>query len=327
MAWAEFFAELGVNADILTVKKFVSALGEVPLTAAAAITALAGIEYGFMNMTSNALDAAMGFKTFGYETGMSAGMLQRWTFASQQLGASAGSAKSAIMGIQSAIAQAELGNPAALGAFARLGVNFREKDPFKILEQLAANYGRYDAGKERILLGQISVPADMMGILAASYKQRQDLLSRAPAMNEGEIESFAKMKNELSELARVVSRDFNPVLEQLIPAMKKFAVVIAELLKTIGPFLLHTATGVASNFQAVANGDFGRKFHENLRNEFSLPKLPTLGAETGMMSNPELNLVQHIYSTSDPEEVARFSTNYVKRSILSATKNSFNGGY
>jgi hypothetical protein len=144
MTIAELFVEIGVKGA----EKAISGLGKIKDGVAgiaesslAANAALAGIIYGLQRMTLMSADTGMELQRFGNLTGLSTDSLQRWQFALRQSGVSAEETAGSIKGVQSAIADMQLGKgpPGGIGIIAQYTGGFDKNqinDTFYVMDKL-----------------------------------------------------------------------------------------------------------------------------------------------------------------------------------------------
>lgn len=144
MTVADLFINIGIKGgnkvgDTLTgVHK---GLGEVKSMSLEAKAGILAVVYGLEKFMSESAHMGMSLKQFSEFTGLSTDALQRWQYAARQSGVEAGEVTGSIKGIQSAIAQMQLGKgpPGGIGMIAHFTGGFdknKMNDTFYMMEKL-----------------------------------------------------------------------------------------------------------------------------------------------------------------------------------------------
>lgn len=318
MKIGELFVRLGVQADTFTVKDFASAIGQIPVSAAAAVTALAGTSMGFLDLTRHTLDLANNLSLFRAETGLSADELQRWQAVAKQVGMSGDVVTQSIMGITNALAQIRLGHGESLMPFGRLGVDIRGKDAFDILKQIGQNSSRLSPEVARTLMGQLGVSPEMMRIFALGPGQFNKMAAIGPSLRDNDIQAMQEFQAELGRFNIIVERSFVPALTAIEPYMADLAEVLGDVIVLLGK----GAGGALKFIHTITSKD--------PRIQEWIESTSTQSFEAYKRTHPvhvETNVTQNIHSTADPNEVARIAEEHYLREKTKAAKSLDNGGY
>lgn len=203
----EFFAEIGLKGDKLanlSVRDLIEGFGDLK----AATVAEIGVLRQFKEIATDAFEAASAMKTFEAETGLSAQQLQKWTIAGQQVGISAETVTSSIMGIQRGLAAIRLGG-GDTGAYTQWGIDPRRSgfNPFAVLEQVSA---RLRSGMDRSLASSLAarmgVSPEMFRLLEMTNRERERRSSLVRGIGPAEEEAFAAGAQALKEFGLVLKQ-------------------------------------------------------------------------------------------------------------------------
>lgn len=323
MKIGELFVRLGVESDTPKVRDFASALANIPLTAASAVTAMAGVSFGFFELTKHTLDLSNNLSMFRDETGLSIDELQRWQAVAKQVGISTDSVTQSIMGIANAQAQIRLGNGASMLPFGRLGIgNVLGKSPFQILEQIGQNYKRLNPNDARALMGQLGISPEMMRILSLSSGQFSHMASIGPSLGSADVAAMQDFQRELGRFNVIVEKSFVPALTAVEPYMADLAEVLADIIVLIGK----GAGGLLSVLHVMRSKD--PRINDWIRSPSNL------SFEQWKRANPQVanvSVTQNIHSSADAEEVANITINgvvkHVTRAMTRTAQQLDNTGY
>jgi hypothetical protein len=224
----EFFVRLGVDAETVKVKDFVSSIGELPVKAAAGIAALAGISLSITHMANDAMDAAAAFGAFEAQTGLSAQELQRWQNIAVQANVSAETVTSSVSSLQRQLSDIRMGR-GNISPFQILGIDPRQ-DAFKVIDQLRARVKGMDRPTATNLISQMGLTPDMMQVLTLSDAKFKEFGRTVSGMSPKAVQEFARLKLELTKLKlelhelmfkaiAVLLPIINPLIHTIFPAM------------------------------------------------------------------------------------------------------------
>lgn len=256
----EFFVTLGVKADTYTVKDFTKAIGDIPLSVAGAISALAAIDLTFLSLTSKALDMSNSLGMFRSETGLSTQELQKWQNAARQFGVQGDTVSSSIKGIENSIVQlTRFGNTGVAQAFGRLGIQAGPgRNPFQVLMDLRDKYRKMDKGYMASLLPQIGVSPEMMRLFELSPERFNKAMSAPPAFNNDSMRAMEDLQQQLAVLNNTVMVSFVQVLKELEPYMGDLTKALVSLVEILGGTVIKTAGFWAQQFnQEQGKGALG----------------------------------------------------------------------
>lgn len=322
MKIGELFVQLGVTADTFTVRDFSKAIGDIPISVASAITAITGLGIGLFELTKSTLDISNNLGIFRSETGLSIIELQRWQAVAKQVGVSGDVVAQSIIGINNALAQIRLGHGEALLPLGRLGVDIRGKNAFQILQEIGKNSQRMDAGVATALMSQLGISPQMMRLFQLSPGQFNKMASVGPVIDEEQMKAMQDLQVAFGNFSIMVEKSFVPALTALEPYLKDLAEVLGVLISGAGM----SAKGYgasASLINEVRKQGGISDFLENLSNSMLTPEM----LHNQRFVRNEFNHTQNIYSTADPEEVARIAKENFTREKTKASKQFNNGGY
>ncbi len=318
----ELKIRLGLDADTFKVKDFVHSIGEVPVTVAAAISSLAGMSMGFLDLTRDTLSLSNNLSMFRAETGLSTQELQRWQAVAKQVGMSNETVTQSILGINNALAQIRLGHGEALLPLGRLGVDARGKNAFQILEEIGKNSQKMSPNVATALMGQLGISPEMMRIFSLGPGQFSKMASVAPLINEEEMRSMQNLQAALAHFSMTIEKEFVPVLKEIEPYLS----TMAELMGALFGKVAKPAVNVLGSDLKMLNDV--RKTDPAAFSRDMAMLIWTIGrAITPKAMDVTVNSTNNITSTADPEEVARIANEHHKRSLTTAAKQFDNGGY
>lgn len=206
MKIGEFFVQLGVKADITTVKKFASAIGEMSVETAAAIVAIGAIEYRLLELARQTMDTAIKFGIFQSETGLSAQELQRWQMVAQRVGVSTESVAGTIKTLQKNLVGLRYGG-GNYRPFAMLGISPVGKDPVQILYELHNKIKTFPRDYFAYWSGQMGVADEMLRVLELSDQKFNEFMNHAHGLTPRTQAEFEKLKETLTGIGQTI-RDF-----------------------------------------------------------------------------------------------------------------------
>jgi hypothetical protein len=243
MQIGEFFVRLGVDAETMKVKDFVSSIGEIPVKAAVGIAALAGISFSIKEMAGDAMDAAVAFQAFEAQTGLSSQELQTWQKVALQANVSAESVTGSVSSLQRQLAEIRMGR-GNISPFQILGIDPRQ-DAFKVIDQLRARVKGMDRPTATNLIAQMGLTPDMMQVLTLSEEKFRAFSHTVTGMSPKQVAAFQKLKLELVKLKMEIHDTFFRALGNILP-------LILPLLQTILPKLAGFLENIVSSLQMLA---------------------------------------------------------------------------
>lgn len=327
MTIGEIFIKLGFKADTFTLRDFGRSLADLPVKALGAVGSIAGVSFELINLVSRAMDAAQGFSIFSAQTGLSSKELQKWQNVAEQVGVSGETVKGAILGINNALGSIRTGRgQAALMAFGQLGIDWRGRTVYQILDQLRQRAGRMDPQIVTQWLGGLGVSPEMMRLFRMPQKQFAQFAGAAGVMSEKDIEAAANFKRSLTALALMIEHS-------VVPLMTRFAEIVDGLNKALKPWLdkevsdLGRVMGMSQNdwndVKSFMNPTSRQSFVTGL-SPWNLLQAIRAGGVPEQAGDMTLN--QYIYSTATPEQVGRHAAEEATRQRVLAAKHFGNGG-
>jgi hypothetical protein len=309
----ELFVQLGVKADTFTVKDFSRAIGNLPLSIASALTALTGMNLGFIALTSHTLDMANNLSLFRSETGLSTDTLQRWQQTAAKVGVSGDAVTNSILGISNAIVQiTRFGAAGPAIAFGRLGISdWATKDPFQLLTELRSRYKTMDPNEFRAYAQQIGVGPELTRVFDMSPGKFNASMSSGPAMSNRDLQTMADFQVALAAFTLEVQKDFVPVLIQLTPVMADLAKALGWVIQNFGGFAVSEIQGA----KVMVNDP--KQYAQNLGTVFGF-----LVDEMKRVNPNALTvaITQHLVGTGNSAEDHRKGAEHLTRELTRAVK-------
>jgi hypothetical protein len=237
----EFFVTLGVDAETLKLKDFVSSIGEIPLKAVAGIAALAGISLALRDVIGDAMDAAVAFGAFEAQTGLSSQELQTWQRVALQANVSAEAVTSSVSALQRQLVDIRMGK-GNISPFQILGIDLRQ-DAFKVIEQLRERVKGMDRGTATSLISQMGLTPDMMQVLTLSDEKFKAFSNTVVGMSPQQIKAFQTLKLELTKLKMELHDLMFRTIGTLLPFLQEF---IHRILPALAHFLGNVVAAISS---------------------------------------------------------------------------------
>lgn len=232
MSLGSLVVDLLVKADTFTVKDFSKAIGDIPLSVATAITSMAGLSLGFIDLTRNIIDMTTGLKVFTSETGLNTGALQQWQQVAKEVGLSADVATGSLSRISQLVAGLKTGHgdQGALLALGQLGVRDLSGDSYSILNRMQGAALGKDRSTATALLVAAGFNPALMRLFDIPASQREGL---SPTLSEGNMRSVVDFQRATADFEKTVTQHFVPILEQAIPPMIKLGDSLGKLMDFI----------------------------------------------------------------------------------------------
>ena len=363
----EFFVTLGFNADTVKVKDFVQSLGEIPLTAAADIAALAGVDYELVKITQNAMAAAVGFQMFSAETGLSWKELQTWQIVAEQANVSADTVASSVNALERQLAEIRLGR-GNIAPFQLLGISANQ-NAFGVLNQLRERIKGLNPAMATNLVSQMGLDPSMIHLLQLSNTEFARLSKTVSGMTGDQEGSFLRAKQSLVQFGLVAKYVGFEVVGHLIDGlymlggivqklqlwMPGLAIAAGALAVAFAPWtaaivgLLLVLDDLAVYFKGgdsvigmAINGI--KKLGDELKNMAgNMGFLGKLATVAGLMTSPVLtgsallttaaghvmnqNVTMNIHSTAPAHDVGKAAAEHLKRAANQAALQTNSQGY
>jgi hypothetical protein len=280
---------------------------------------MAGLSIGFVEMTKNVLGMTTGLKVFTAETGLNTGALQQWQQVAERVGLSGDVATQAISRISQLLGglKAGYGDPQALGALGRLGVNL-SGSAYDVMNSLQSASMKHKPEIASQMLAAAGLSPELLRLFSVSRGTREGI---RPTMTSGDQAAMADLAQELAMFNREVMAEFVPILVKLEPAMKEFGQILMALLKVVGPTAVSGITSVVHEAADVQHGNY-------LKAAVWIPEHTLLGLLAGKAGEKVINysVTQHIHSNGSAEEVGKHVKNALDREHTTATKMFNNQG-
>ena len=235
MKIAEFFAELGFDikgdAKLADVDK---ALSNVAANAIPVLGAIAGMNVGFFALVHSSLQAAIGFKNFTLQTGLSLDKLRTWQHLAEVNDVSQENLTETVKGLQSAMAEIRLGK-GNIAPWQLLGIS-PNTDPFTVLELLRKKLQTIPPDMGRVIAGQMGIGDQMFQMLRNSNKEF-DILDRNLIITGIEQEKLIHLNRHWNDFKFALSSIADRLVSMFTPALTKVVQILDALLLKGAAFL------------------------------------------------------------------------------------------
>lgn len=221
MKIGEFFVQLGVKAETTSLKDFTRSIGELPLDVAAAITALAGIEYELTKVAAQAIETALGFQMFSAQTGLSWKELQRWQLVAEQANVSTDAVASSVSALERNMAEIRLGR-GNIAPFQMLGIGVNQ-NAFGVLQQLRDRIKGLNSATATNMITQMGMSPEMIRVLRLSDKEFKNFADHVHGLSERQVEDFLQAKQTLVQFSQTFRYMMFDVVSHFTEAIDKSA--------------------------------------------------------------------------------------------------------
>jgi len=232
----EMFVELGVKADLVTVKDFAASIMSLPLEVAGAIAALGGMSFGAMDLTRHILDVSNNLSIFRSETGLAVDDLQRWQAVSKEVGISTDVVQQSILKLSDTIGNIQLGkvNTEFMQGLGMLGVQFSNQDAYSMFRSIAASASKMQPQRAGAILRMMGLSEELLRLF--SLPDLQSRLGGAPIMNQSQIRSMENFQKALGDFTQQLEISFAEPLAKITPYLDPLAKSLTSLVEILGQY-------------------------------------------------------------------------------------------
>ena len=267
----EFFVDLVTKVDTYKVKDFAKTIGELPLSIAAGLAALGGMELGFMALTSSTLEMGTQLRLFKAMTGESTDELEKWQMVARRVGLTNEAATGSISKMVGAIAQLKtFGTGPAAEMFGRLGITgVMQKSPGQLLAELREKYRQLDP-RERSNFAQVAgnlIDPNMMLMFSSKWSSPESMAKMNPMLGASGMDATRELTEALSVLTDTLRSAFIDVFKKIEPDMKEIAEDLGYLVRFFGSVVHANLQGLAGIKASVRARGWGGTY-ENILDAF-----------------------------------------------------------
>lgn len=318
---------LGVDADTFKVKDFVHALGDIPFSVAAGVTALTGMSFAFTDIMKNTLGLANRLTMFTSITGESADELQRWNFVAKGLGLNADSVQTSVEKIVQTMAAMKRGqvDQNFLKGLSIMGVGLDMQHPFAMLWKALVKAQTMAASDSALGLGLMGIDATLKPIGAGANPSTSRSAARGVILDQQGVDAMKGFQVAITNLETTLQKSFVKPLEMATPVIGQLATQLGKFVDLVSPILIH---GVGKTLGVIAGIE--KKGFENYVDDIVAginspsARADDLARYRGKMLHMEVT--NHIYSNGDTRAVAEVVTGLMGRLHQKATSAFNNGG-
>lgn len=220
MKAGELFVQLGVKADLVTLKDFAGAIQNLSLDAVGLVAEIGGISFALADIAREAVNASVGFDLFAARTGQSWKELQQWQIVAQQVNVSAEEVTSSVESLTKQMADIRLGH-GNIFPWQALGIDPRNKDAFKVLDELRTRIKGLDRPLAQNILGQLGISPNMIKLLELSNEQFSKLEKTTRGMTGAQEQMFLHAKQATVQFGLVLKQDGIDLIENLVNGFQK----------------------------------------------------------------------------------------------------------
>lgn len=251
MKIGEFFVELGVHGvggALSSVKNLVKAFGDLPVEAAGALVAIAGIEYGLAKLANRAVETAIGLQMFTAQTGLSGQELQKWQGVAEQANVSAEAVASSVSALEKSMQAIRLGQ-GNIAPFQMFGIGINQ-NAFRVLEQLREKVKTMNPAMASNLLGQMGIDQNMIQVLKLSNAEFERMAKNYHGLTSDQEKTFLKAKQALVEFNLKVRQTAFDHIEVFIRALERLWGLVGKFQSEL-PVILGALALIAIAFAPI----------------------------------------------------------------------------
>jgi hypothetical protein len=222
MKLGEFFLELGVHGGdkaVATIRDLVKGIGNLPVEAASAIVAIAGIEYKLAELTKTAFDTAVSLQHFTDQTGLSGQELQSWQGAAEQANVSADAFQSSVSALEKNLSAIRMGQ-GNIAPFQMFGIGVNQ-NAFGVLSQLREKIKGMNPAMATNLISQMGISPEMISLLKTSNTEFDHMIKSYHGLSREQETTFLNAKKALVEFNQKIRQTAFDHIEVFIRALEK----------------------------------------------------------------------------------------------------------
>lgn len=232
MKVGELYVELGVDADTPAAKEFQSALNSVSMESIALVAGLTAVSFKLRDMLEESMNAAVGFKLFRNQSGLSSMELQRWQIMAERANISTEAVTSSILALQRNIANIRLGR-GNLMPFQLLGIDITD-DPFLILTQIQEKLRGLDRAQALNIMEMFGISPEMINIMTLTNAQFKELANaQGLIFAEKHQENALKLKRNVVDLRLEFKALGRELINNVSPMLREDLELITQLSRAV----------------------------------------------------------------------------------------------
>lgn len=232
MKVGELYVELGVDADTPAAKEFQSALNSVSMESIALVAGLTAVSFKLRDMLEESMNAAVGFKLFRNQSGLSSQELQRWQIIAERANISTEAVTSSILALQRNIANIRLGR-GNLMPFQLLGIDITD-DPFLILTQIQEKLRGLDRAQALNIMEMFGISPEMINIMTLTNAQFKELANaQGLIFAEKHQENALKLKRNVVDLRLEFKALGRELINNVSPMLREDLELITQLSRAV----------------------------------------------------------------------------------------------
>ncbi len=222
MKLGEFVVDIIVKAGQgnLTVKQFISSVGELQAATVAGADGLINMSEKFVQLAEQAYNAAASFQMFESQTGLSSQELQKWQIVAEEANVSAEAMASGISTLQRNLAEIRLGR-GNISPFLLAGVNPNGKNAFEVLDQLRERIKGLDSATATNIISQMGLSPETIQVLRLSNQEFSKLAATQRGMTVNQERSFLEGKKSMVRFGQSLKEAGYGIVELFGPLLSE----------------------------------------------------------------------------------------------------------
>src|SRR5579864_87451 len=233
---SDFFVDLKVKGDTITLKDMVARMSDLKLTTLGEITALGVLGDMLKNTALHAMDMASNYTTLSKELGINTDLLQKWQNVARSSNVPIEAVASSFANVQKTLAGSKMGqfNEGFMRGAAFLGVpNAAAMSYDQIFETLRAKVPDMIKSRGRAFtsnaLSLMGIDPSMIQMFELNRKQFGSRENATPIINQEQLKQWTEMNNQIAILKQNLFILSEEVLTPLLPKLIDLA-KIAEIM-------------------------------------------------------------------------------------------------
>lgn len=220
MKAGELFVQLGVHADVASLKDFAGTIENMSLDAIGLVAEIGGISFALADIAKQAVNASVGFDLFQARTGQSWKELQQWQIVGEQVNVTAQDVESSVESLSKQMADIRLGK-GNIFPWQALGIDPRNKDAFKVLDELRSRIKGLDRPLAQNLLGQLGISPNMIKVLELTNEQFSKLAKTSQGMTGAQQQMFLQAKQSVVQFGLILKQNGIDLIENMLNGFRK----------------------------------------------------------------------------------------------------------
>lgn len=249
---ADFFADIKIQGDTLTLKTMANTMADMKLETIAEIGALGALGLAFKNVAVQAMQLGSSYTSINKEYGTNINLLQRWQNVARASNVPVDAVAQTFTKMQSLLASPLIGNPNSgfMRSAALLGINNANRMTAEQLNEAlrvaVPSYIRRQTptqGRENAitnagsLIEQLGATRSMMQLYMVPNAQFQQREMNSPVMSDRDVQNWTELSEQVSVLGHQFFMLGEGILAEALPGLLSFGRGLLQIMQEMESFL------------------------------------------------------------------------------------------